>query len=647
MAEIPTKLYTMMQNGIPTLSALPSYNIQDSRYSEVSDFNQLYDLSRQVLDRQRQDISNLKSYGMADADIPALQYYNQLGGDSLYQKLTDKTASVEEMARLFGGSADLLTSFNSLRTGTPVNSGYIMSPDGKNMTTQATIDEQSANEAAVLAGTMKNIGTAERPLYVPTGSAADLQAQGKTMGEQLATPSVQAQIKTQGLTPVAPVIPQTLGNMGGVSGGVQGGGTYKIQSGDTLSAIAAKNGTTVQALMQSNPGITDPNKIYAGQSIVIPGTGGNEGGGTGTGGEGGASGGVTGGATGGDTTGGTGEEIIQQQSPSNFIETYKKALDDVGVSSIKKSYEDAIKEHTDLTTEMNDKIADINENPWMSQSVRNREIARVQSRYETRLNTLVNEQQLFDSLYKQGVAEAKYLTTGAIEEQNALIEATQRAEEAKAKLQQQAIDSKQSALKIVNGGLFDTDTRTWVITPDETSGGTDKLLSVTEAASLGVPYGTTESQAYGLVPQGKTTQAQETVAGFATRIEQSNDILNSLKDTIKNYNPVQFAAEMLSPTSYLKTSIIQQYDQASRNIINAILRRESGAVISDQEFDNARKQYLPQPGDTDKTINQKQENVLSVLNSYKSAAGNAYQSVNELLSGGSGQTSSGIKYTIE
>ena len=46
--------------------------------------------------------------------------------------------------------------------------------------------------------------------------------------------------------------------------------TYTIKSGDTLSAIAAKNNTTVAALMAANPSITNANKIYAGSSIKIP-----------------------------------------------------------------------------------------------------------------------------------------------------------------------------------------------------------------------------------------------------------------------------------------------------------------------------------------------------------------------------------------
>lgn len=44
---------------------------------------------------------------------------------------------------------------------------------------------------------------------------------------------------------------------------------YKIKSGDTLSAIAKENGTTVSELAKIN-GISDPNKIYAGATLELP-----------------------------------------------------------------------------------------------------------------------------------------------------------------------------------------------------------------------------------------------------------------------------------------------------------------------------------------------------------------------------------------
>ncbi|UNK43168.1 LysM peptidoglycan-binding domain-containing C40 family peptidase [Luteimonas sp. S4-F44] len=64
--------------------------------------------------------------------------------------------------------------------------------------------------------------------------------------------------------------------------------SHSIGWGDTLSALAVRYGTSVDALMSANRQITDPNKIYAGDTLHIPGA--NDGGmGTqGTGGVGGA-----------------------------------------------------------------------------------------------------------------------------------------------------------------------------------------------------------------------------------------------------------------------------------------------------------------------------------------------------------------------
>lgn len=51
------------------------------------------------------------------------------------------------------------------------------------------------------------------------------------------------------------------------------GSTYTVRPGDTLSAIAARYGTTVSALVAAN-GLANANTIYVGQRLVIPGGGG-------------------------------------------------------------------------------------------------------------------------------------------------------------------------------------------------------------------------------------------------------------------------------------------------------------------------------------------------------------------------------------
>lgn len=66
-------------------------------------------------------------------------------------------------------------------------------------------------------------------------------------------------------TPTVPNTPQIKNTPTAV------GGSYTIQAGDTLGAIAARNNTTVQAIAQAN-GIADPNKIQIGQVLKLSGS---------------------------------------------------------------------------------------------------------------------------------------------------------------------------------------------------------------------------------------------------------------------------------------------------------------------------------------------------------------------------------------
>jgi hypothetical protein len=51
----------------------------------------------------------------------------------------------------------------------------------------------------------------------------------------------------------------------------------------------------------------------------------------------------------------------------------------------------------------------------------------------------------------------------------------------------------------------------------------------------------------------------------------------------------------------------QQVDQARRNFITAVLRKESGAVISPKEYADEERKYFPQLGDSKEVIKQKQD----------------------------------------
>ncbi len=75
----------------------------------------------------------------------------------------------------------------------------------------------------------------------------------------------------------------------------------------------------------------------------------------------------------------------------------------------------------------------------------------------------------------------------------------------------------------------------------------------------------------------------------------------------------------------LITPEFQLHLQSERNFINAVLRRESGAAISPEEFIQARLQYIPQPGDKPPVLAEKAKNRETVLAGMIREAGPGYK----------------------
>ncbi len=97
---------------------------------------------------------------------------------------------------------------------------------------------------------------------------------------------------------------------------------------------------------------------------------------------------------------------------------------------------------------------------------------------------------------------------------------------------------------------------------------------------------------------------------FGSRMREAGKVLDALaKDGTSASVPGSRAGYGIGSTiTALSSSKQQQLDQAKRDFVNAVLRRESGAVIADSEFENADKQYFPQIGDSKEVIAQKKRN---------------------------------------
>jgi hypothetical protein len=77
----------------------------------------------------------------------------------------------------------------------------------------------------------------------------------------------------------------------------------------------------------------------------------------------------------------------------------------------------------------------------------------------------------------------------------------------------------------------------------------------------------------------------------------------------------------------------QQTEQARRNFVSAVLRKESGAAIGVDEYKNEERKYFPQAGDTAKVVQQKQEARKLAIEALKAQAGpSGVRQINQITS---------------
>jgi len=188
----------------------------------------------------------------------------------------------------------------------------------------------------------------------------------------------------------------------------------------------------------------------------------------------------------------------------------------------------------------------------------------------------------------------------------------------------QNMADKREAQKI-NTPSYDSTTGSWIYKPtqDNPQGasvpvpGIDKKKQMTESQSRDNLFGSRANKAHEIITnlEGKYSRA-----GIASK-ETVGDIwgVGGILGSTGNL--------MLSDSS-------QNAEQAQRDFVNAVLRKESGAVISPQEFDNARKQYFPQVGDSDSVVEQKRQNRILSIEGIVAGAGSAGSKINVYKDGG-------------
>lgn len=120
----------------------------------------------------------------------------------------------------------------------------------------------------------------------------------------------------------------------------------------------------------------------------------------------------------------------------------------------------------------------------------------------------------------------------------------------------------------------------------------------------------------GMEKASEPANSAQSVAGtYATRAAAAEKILSDLREgglrrEDPKYEMTLDVAKAPIVGKYLKQfgdERLSAQEQAERNFVTAVLRKESGANIPTSEYDIETKKYFPRPGDSEETIKNKTE----------------------------------------
>lgn len=138
--------------------------------------------------------------------------------------------------------------------------------------------------------------------------------------------------------------------------------------------------------------------------------------------------------------------------------------------------------------------------------------------------------------------------------------------------------------------------------------------------------------------QAPLNDVQSKALQFGSRMQESSDNLTRLANQgVNQPGLIKRAADsvgMGAAVNWTQSPEQQKVEQSQRDFINAVLRRESGAAISEGEFANARQQYFPQPGDSPEVIDQKLKNRAIATAGIKAEVPNSEQRIGQVVGAG-------------
>lgn len=137
----------------------------------------------------------------------------------------------------------------------------------------------------------------------------------------------------------------------------------------------------------------------------------------------------------------------------------------------------------------------------------------------------------------------------------------------------------------------------------------------------------------GVKPNDKQpSDTQIGAAGFAKRAIAADAISNDLVGA--GYDPTNWGASIRANVPLISGKTMNEDDkrfkQAKDDFISAVLRKESGAAISKDEYSSEDRKYFPQLGDTPEVIAQKAQSRSRAIETLKAQAGSGFDKVGDV-----------------
>lgn len=128
----------------------------------------------------------------------------------------------------------------------------------------------------------------------------------------------------------------------------------------------------------------------------------------------------------------------------------------------------------------------------------------------------------------------------------------------------------------------------------------------------------------------KVTDTERVAAGYATRMEEAEKEMATVQSG-QTPGYLESAAAALPGVGKMAANFArdkdrQVYRQSQEDWVRAKLRKESGAVIADEEMDREIRVYFPQIGDTQEAIERKARARQTAIEAMKQASGPALKS---------------------